>query len=347
MSKLRTAIIGASGYSGEELVRVLLGHPQVEVVALASRSLAGKSVAAAMPPLAPLSPPGLTFEDHQPEAIAAREDLDCVFLALPHGVAAEFAVPCRKADKVVIDLSADFRVHYPEVYADFYGATHPAPELLPEAVYGLPELHREAIKTAGLIASPGCYPTSIILGLAPALSAGLIDPATIVANSISGATGAGRKADATLIFPEIDENLRAYGVPKHRHLSEIEQELSLLAKDDVTISFLPHLAPLARGIQTSITATLTGQVDATQAQQAYADFFTGEPFVLLHGQDSLPATRNVVRTNRIEIAVRVDPRTSRLLVFSVEDNLGKGAATQAVQAMNIRFGFPETEGLPL
>lgn len=347
MSTLRTAIIGASGYSGEELVRVLLGHPQVEVVALASRSLAGKTIAEAMPPLAPLAPAGLAFEDHQPEAMAAREDVDCVFLALPHGVAAEFAVPARKAGKVVIDLSADFRVHDPEVYADFYGAEHPAPDLLPDAVYGLPELHREAIKTAGLIASPGCYPTSIILGLAPAFKAGLIDPTTIVANSISGATGAGRKADAALLFPEIDGNLRAYGVPKHRHLSEIEQELSLLAENEVTISFIPHLAPLARGIQTSITAKMSGETNTAQAQKAYADFFANEPFVLVHGQDTLPATRNVVRTNRIEIAVRVDPRTARLLIFSVEDNLGKGAATQAVQAMNLRFGYPETEGLPL
>lgn len=346
MSIIRTAIIGASGYLGEELVRNLLGHPQVEVVALASRSFAGKSIAETMPPLAPLSPDGLTFEDHQPEVIAAREDVDCVFLALPHGVAAEFAVPCRKAGKVVIDLSADFRIKDPEVYADFYAATHPARDLLPEAVYGMPELHREAIKSAGLIASPGCYPTSIILGLAPALSAGLIDPSTIVANSISGASGAGRKADVSLIFPEIDENLRAYGVPKHRHLSEIEQELSSLAGEAVTISFIPHLAPLVRGIQTSITAKLKGEIEVAQVQETYEGFFANEPFVLVHGQDSLPATKNVVRTNRLEVAVRIDSRTSRLLMFSVEDNLGKGGSTQGVQAMNIRFGFPETEGLP-
>lgn len=343
---LRTAIIGASGYSGEELVRVLLGHPRVEVVALASRSLAGKSVADAMPPLAPLSPAGLVFEDHQPAALAGREDIDCVFLALPHGVAAEFAVPCRAAGKVVVDLSADFRLRDAAVYQEFYGAEHPAPELLADAVYGLPELHREAIKSAGLIASPGCYPTSIILGMAPALGGTMIDPTTIVANSISGATGAGRKADLSLIYPEIDGNLRAYGVPKHRHLSEIEQELSMMAAAEVTLTFIPHLGPFARGIQTTLTASLKEGVSVEEIQEGYERFYAHEPFVLIHGQDRLPAVGNVVRTNRIEIAVRVDPRTSRLLVFSVEDNLGKGAATQAVQAMNVRFGFPETEGLP-
>ncbi|MEM1059079.1 MAG: N-acetyl-gamma-glutamyl-phosphate reductase [Verrucomicrobiota bacterium] len=344
---LRTAIVGASGYSGEELLRVLLGHPRVEVATIVSRSLEGTPPATALPPLAPLMPPDLAFENLSPGDLAARADLDCVFLALPHGVAAEFAVPLRAAGKVVIDLSADFRLNEAAVYEEFYGTAHPAPELLGEAVYGLPELHRDAIRGAGLIAAPGCYPTSIILGLAPALQAGLIDPATIVANSISGSTGAGRKADARLLLPEVAENLYAYGVPKHRHLSEIEQELSALAGRGVVITFIPHLGPLARGIQTSITANLSKELDQSAAEETYHQRFQGEPFVHVHAAPALPAVKNVVRTNRIELAVRVDPRTRRLLIFACEDNLGKGAATQAVQAMNVRFGLPETEGLPL
>jgi len=347
MDKLRTAIIGASGYSGEELVRVLLAHPRVEVVVVASRSLDGKPLGDAMPPIAPLVSEGLCFRNHTPQELAGREDIDCFFLALPHGVAAEFAVPLRAAGKVVIDLSADFRLRDREVYKTYYDAEHPAPELLADAVYGMPELHREAIKSAGLIASPGCYPTSIILGLMPALKAGLIDPSTIVANSISGSTGAGRKADVRLILPEVAENLYAYGVPKHRHLSEIEQELSAIAGREVAISFIPHLGPYARGIHTTTTASLMKDTTQDEVQQLFEDTYQDEPFVRVHGSGTLPAIKNVVRTNRLEVAVRTDPRTRRLLIFSCEDNLGKGAATQAVQAMNIRFGYPEPEGLPL
>ncbi len=351
-SPVRVAIVGASGYSGEELVRLLLNHPAVELVAVTSRQNAGQSVAQVFPKFGshPKSR-ALFFSDPNVEVLARQADI--VFLALPHGVAAEFAVPLHQAGVVVIDLSADFRLRSADIYREFYAHEHPAPALLQEAVYGLPEVYRDRIRGSRLIASPGCYPTSILLPILPLLRDGLIKSSGIIADSMSGVSGAGRKADLDYLFCECNESVRAYGLPKHRHLSEIEQELSLAAGESVTVQFTPHLIPVNRGIHTTLylapaqhfgsreEADLLGQRIAECYRKAYA----AEPFVRLLSGKALPDTKNVVGTNVIEIAWRLDPRTGRLLVLSAEDNIVKGASGQAVQSLNIVCGFPETTGL--
>jgi N-acetyl-gamma-glutamyl-phosphate reductase len=340
-AKLRAAVVGASGYSGEELLRLLSRHPGIEITAVTSRQFAGKPVAQVVPQVLGYS--ALAFEDLTPQGLLGRADV--YFLALPHGVAAEYAVPLRQAGQKVIDLSADFRLRSADRYAEFYGKAHPAPALLKEAVYGLPETHREQITTADLIASPGCYPTSILLALIPALKAGWVDEKTIVINSLSGVSGAGKKAEIGLLYGEVNETMKAYGVPKHRHLSEIEQELSFVAGKEVTVGFTPHLVPLTRGMLTSISVQSTRNISEENLRELYQKAYAAEPFVRVLTGDALPEVRNVARTNDAEIAVRVDARTGRLLLFSAIDNLGKGAAGQAIQSMNLRFGFDETTGL--
>ena len=329
MNKTKVAIIGASGYSGQELVRLLLRHPQVEIVQFTSRQYAGKPVSEIFPRFR--GQVSATFIEPDAGKITA----DMAFLALPHGVAAEFAVPLLKQGVKVLDLSADFRLKSPTVYKEFYDHDHPAPALLAQAVYGLPELHRSEIKTAQLIACPGCYPTSIILGVTPALKKGLIKPDSLIVSSMSGVSGAGRKAAEDYLFCECNESARAYGVPKHRHLSEIEQELGAL------ITFVPHLIPLNRGIESTIVASLAAKPAAVL--DLYREFYRGEPFVRI--TDALPDIKNVAGTNFCDISVRVDSRTNRLIISSAIDNLTKGAAGQAVQCLNLVCGYAETEGL--
>jgi len=254
-------------------------------------------------------------------------------------------VPLLQAGCQVIDLSADFRLKNEAVYQEFYGHKHPAPDLLRQAVYGLPEIYRPEIKRASLIASPGCYPTSILLPAIPLLKAGLIDPAHIIADSLSGVSGAGRKAELDYLFVECNESVRAYGLPKHRHLSEIEQELSLAAEQPVIIQFTPHLIPVNRGILTTLYLSPKPGQRPEAIERAYRQAYGNEPFVRLLGDKTLPDTKNVVGTNVIEIAWRVDPRTGRLIVLSAEDNLVKGASGQAVQSMNLLLGLDETAGL--
>jgi len=270
---------------------------------------------------------------------------DVVFLALPHGVAAEFAVPLLAAGCVVIDLSADFRLKSAEIYKDFYAHDHPAPDLLKKAVYGLPEIYRDEIKKSLLIASPGCYPTSILLPTIPLLKAGLVKPVGIIADSLSGVSGAGRKAEMDYLFCECNESARPYGVPKHRHLSEIEEQLSITAATKVVIQFTPHLIPVNRGILTTLYLEPAGKLTDEKISACYKKFYGDEPFVRLLEGKALPDTKNVVGTNVCEIAWRLDPRTDRLIVMSAEDNLVKGASGQAVQSMNILCGWPETAGL--
>ncbi len=345
IAPLKTAIVGASGYSGEELARLLLRHPHAELAAVTSRQYAGQALTQvfrrhANDPRAK----GLQFSEPKIEAIAKAASV--VFLALPHGVAAEFAGPLLDAGCKVIDLSADFRLRSAAVYKEFYGHDHPAPDLLPKAVYGLPEFYRAEIKKASLIASPGCYPTSILLPLLPLLKAGLVKSGGIIADSLSGVSGAGRKVEAEYLFAECNESVRPYGIPKHRHLSEIEEQLSLAAGQPVVIQFSPHLIPVNRGILSTLYLTpekpLGGEGEiAGIYQKAYGN----EPFVrLLEGQ-ALPDTKNVVGTNMIDMAWRLDARTGRLIVMSAIDNITKGASGQAVQSMNILCGFPETAGL--
>ena len=303
------AIIGASGYSGEELVRLLLNHPHAELAAVTSRQNAGQTVAQVFPKFAS-HPKSKSLRFTEPNAEVLGKQADVVFLALPHGVAAEYAVPLLQAGCLVIDLSADFRVKNPAVYKEFYGHEHPAPELLAKSVYGLPEMYRAEIKKASLIASPGCYPTSILLPVLPLLRAGLVKTSGIIADSLSGVSGAGRKAELDYLFVECNESVRPYGVPKHRHLSEIEQELSLAAGVEVTIQFTPHLIPINRGILTTLYLAPTNHFSdaagmnrlAEQLTSTYRQAYGNEPFIRLLEGKALPDTKNVAGTNVIEIA---------------------------------------------
>ena len=352
MNTRTVAVVGASGYSGEELVRLLLSHPHVELVAITSRQNAGQTLAQIFPKFGnhPLAKK-LRFSEPSVEVLAKQASI--IFLALPHGVAAEFAEPLVRLDSQVIDLSADFRLRSADVYKEFYGHAHPVPDLLKHAVYGLPEVYRSQIKDASLIASPGCYPTSILLPIIPLLRAGLVKSTGIIADSLSGVSGAGRKAEQDYLFVECNESIRPYGIPKHRHLSEIEQELSITAGNPVTIQFTPHLIPINRGILTTLYLAPEKHFGDAKAMDelsqkissCYQSAYGNEPFVRLLEGKALPDTKNVAGTNIIEIAWRLDPRTGRLLVMSAEDNLVKGASGQAVQSMNIRAGFPETAGL--
>ncbi|MFZ4693620.1 MAG: N-acetyl-gamma-glutamyl-phosphate reductase [Verrucomicrobiia bacterium] len=349
---IRAAIIGASGYSGEELVRLLLRHPGITLVAVTSRQKAGSPLAQVFPRFAgyPVARKLTFIAPDTARVLAAlgpKKDRAVAFLALPHGVAAEWAIPLVKAGVRVIDLSADFRLRSAAVYKEFYGHDHPAPSLLKKAVYGLPETRAAEVRRARLVASPGCYPTSILLPLIPLMKDGLLKPDGLVVNSFSGVSGAGRKAEEAFLFCECNESVRAYGVPKHRHLSEIEQELSLAARRRVVLQFIPHLVPVNRGILSSISALPAKPVAkiASLIEAAWARAYARCPFVRRLGASALPDTKNVVGTNFIEIACRADPRTGRVLLVSAEDNLTKGAAGQAIQSMNLMFGLPETEGL--
>jgi N-acetyl-gamma-glutamyl-phosphate reductase len=352
MNTKKVAIVGASGYSGEELVNLLLHHPHAELVAVTSRQYAGQTLAQIFPKFAS-HPKSKTLRFVEPNAQLLAKQADVVFLALPHGVAAEFAVPLLNAGCVVIDLSADFRLKSADTYQEFYAHEHPAPDLLKKSVYGLPEVYRNEIKNSTLIASPGCYPTSILLPVIPLLKAGLIKSAGIIADSMSGVSGAGRKAEVDYLFCECNESVRPYGIPKHRHLSEIEEQLTFAAGSKVTIQFTPHLIPVNRGILTTLylapeTHFSTAEEMNALAQKisaCYQSAYANEPFVRLLEGKALPDTKNVVGTNVCEIAWRLDPRTGRLIVMSAEDNVVKGASGQAVQSLNILSGWPETAGL--
>ena len=340
--RTKVAVIGASGYTGLELLRLIFCHPNAEVVAITSRSNAGKKVTEVFPRFEGHPGTEICFIEPDMQAVADT-DAEVAFLALPHGAAAPFAKELLELGIKVIDLSADFRLDDAAVYQDFYDHPHPAPELLCEAVFGLPEIYREEIKAARLVASPGCYPTSIMLPLIPLLRAGLVDHSTINVSSMSGVSGAGRKADISLIFAEVNESVRSYGLPRHRHLSEIEQELSKAADEKVTISFVPHLIPVTAGICTTTFAKLTG--DFFKVGEALEDAYADEPFVRLRGAGVSPDTKHVTGTNYVDIGWHQDPRTNRLILQSTEDNLGKGAAGQAVQSFNLLTGNPQTRGL--
>jgi len=335
MKKIKAAIVGASGYSGQELIRLLLRHPHVELTQFTSRQYAGKAVADVFPRFRGQVKATFTEPD------VNRIDADAVFLALPHGLAAEFAPRLLQKGVKVLDLSADFRLKSAAAYKEYYEQDHPAPELLKKSVYGLPEIHRNEIRGAALVACPGCYPTSIILGIAPALKSGLAKADGIIASSLSGVSGAGRKVADEYLFTECNESARAYAIPRHRHLGEIEQEVSLLAGTSVAISFTPHLIPLNRGIVSTIYLSLAGKAD--DALAVYRDFYEGEAFVRV--TPSLPDTKIVEMTNFCDISVRTDSHTNRLIVVSAIDNLTKGAAGQAVQCLNLVCGYEETTGL--
>jgi N-acetyl-gamma-glutamyl-phosphate reductase len=333
-------IVGASGYTGAELARLLCNHPDVKLTVATSRQYKGMKLADVYPNLAGMV--DIVCEDLQAEELAGRADL--FFTAVPHQTAMAIVPDLLKAGKKVIDLSADFRLHDAEVYQKWY-QSHTAQEYLAEAVYGLPELHRQQIAEAQLVANPGCYPTSVILGLAPLLQAEEIVPETIIVDSKSGTSGAGRLAQTGTLFCEVNDGFKAYKVADHRHTPEMEQEISKLCKKPVTISFTPHLLPISRGILSTIYAKLTNPLSDTEVNEIYKSFYKGETFVRLCEPGSYPATQFVRGSNFCDIGLKIDNRTGRIVVLSAIDNLVKGAAGQAVQNMNLMCNLPETKGL--
>ncbi|MBS0661988.1 MAG: N-acetyl-gamma-glutamyl-phosphate reductase [Verrucomicrobia bacterium] len=340
---MKVGIVGASGYSGEVLVKLLLGHPHVTLAAVTSRSLAGKSLASVMPAVRGIDR-GLKFVDSDLAALAAS-DLALYFLALPHGAAATYAKALVAAGKRVIDLSADFRISDLATYRNYYGEHH-APELLPSAHFVLPELSPPAWKQeARLVAAPGCYPTSILVPLVPLLKAGVVTREHIVANAYSGVSGAGRKVEEAYLYCERAESTKAYSLVKHRHLAEIEEQLALHTGAPVVIQFNPHLAPMRRGIATTITVPAAPGATVERLYAAWRAAYAGAAFVQLLPSGETPDTAHVVGTNRIDLAAVHDPRTGNFVITAAEDNLMKGASGQAVQIMNLWCGFPETAGL--
>ncbi|HON99458.1 MAG TPA: N-acetyl-gamma-glutamyl-phosphate reductase [Syntrophales bacterium] len=337
---IKAAIYGASGYTGQELLRILLRHGGVEVTAATSRRYAGRPVADLYPAFTGQT--DLLFEEASPDQIAAR--CDVVFLALPHEVSMAVAGAFLERGVKVVDLSADFRLRDETVYERWY-APHTAREYLKEAVYGLTELYRDAVRKARLVANPGCYPTSVILGLAPLLRMKWIDPDSIIADSKSGVSGAGREPVVNSLFCEVDEAFKAYKVGQHRHTPEIEQELGALAGTKVTVSFTPHLLPLSRGILSTIYATLREEVTTADALALYESFYRNETFIRVYKEGAFPNVSSVRGSNFCDIGLTVDGRTGRVIVVSVIDNLIKGASGQAVQNMNLMCGLPEDEGL--
>ncbi|NOZ26119.1 MAG: N-acetyl-gamma-glutamyl-phosphate reductase [Nitrospirae bacterium] len=341
---LKVAICGGSGYAGSELLRLLSLHREVKITAVTSERSSGSRVVEVFPHLRGLV--DLGFEPLVPEVIVGKADL--FFLALPHAASQEAVSYFHSAKKHVIDLSADFRLKDPAVYEEWYGVRHEYPSVLKKAVYGLPELHRRKIRRARVVANPGCYPTGALLGLYPALKEGLIDQDSIIIDSKSGTSGAGRKASVPLSFCEVNEAFRAYGIATHRHTPEIEQELSMIRGSRVRVDFTPHLLPVNRGILTTIYCRLKESgLETGRLLECYRDTYRKEPFVRVYGEDVLPDVRNVRGTNFCDIGVRVNRRTGGLIVVTAIDNLLKGASGQAIQNMNIMMGFKETEGLDL
>jgi N-acetyl-gamma-glutamyl-phosphate reductase len=340
-AKLKIAIVGSSGYTGGELYRILLHHPLVTVTAVTSEKSAGKPITDIFPHLAGLT--DLVCEPLDPDSIAKKSDF--VFLALPHVTAQEAAFRFYKLGKKVVDLSADYRLADPALYEQWYEHCHQYPDLLKISVYGLPELHREKIRQTSLTANPGCYPTSAILGLAPLLKKGLVDLNSIIIDSKSGVSGAGRSPSLAHHYPEVNEGLTAYKIGTHRHTPEIEQELSSLASGKVTVSFTPHLIPMNRGILSTSYARLARETTTAELHAHYDEFYKKEPFVRLLPPGRFPNVRNVRGSNFCDIGVYADPRTGRAVVVTAIDNLVKGASGQAVQNMNLMMGFDEVEGL--
>jgi len=335
---ISVGIVGATGYTGVELLRLLASHPEVEIAAVTSRGDAGTPVAGMFPSLR-----GVLDLDFVAPEVEQLAGCDAVFFATPHGVAHALAGPLLERGVRVIDLSADFRIRDAEVWAHWYGQAHGAPQWLDEAVYGLPELNRERIREARLLAVPGCYPTAVSLGLLPLLQARAIDPTDIIADAKSGVSGAGRKAQVGGLFAEVGENFRAYGSAGHRHLPEIRQTLETVAGVPVGLVFQPHLVPMIRGIHATLYAR---PLDADMDFQAlFEAFYREEPFVDVLPPGAHPETASVRGTNLCRIAVVRPVQSGRLMVLSVIDNLVKGASGQAVQGMNLMFGFPEGQGL--
>ena len=336
---IKVGIVGGTGYTGVELLRLLAGHPNAELTAITSRSEKGKPVSALFPNLRGIVE--LVFSE---PTIANLKDCDVVFFATPHGVAQGLVPEILAAGIRVIDLSADFRIRDIDIWEKWYAQEHAAPDLVAQAVYGLPEFNRSAIKAAKLIACPGCYPTSVQLGLKPLLESGAIDVSDIIANSASGVSGAGKQANVANLLSEISDSFKAYGASGHRHQPEIEQGLADMAGEPVGLTFVPHLLPIIRGIHSTLYADLKQDIDV---QALFEQHYASEPFVDVLEPDSYPETRTVRGSNSCRIALHRPGNGTKLVILVVEDNLTKGASGQAVQCMNIMFSLDETAGLTM
>jgi len=344
MYKTRVGIVGATGYVGSEVVRFLAGHPFCRITVLSSRTYAGKTYSKVYPAFRGIC--DLMITEANTDNLA--ENCDIVITALPHGVSAGLVPELLEKELRVIDHSGDFRFRAKEPYEAAYKLVHPNPELLEEAVYGLPELYREKLKGSRITANPGCYPTCSILGLAPLLSGKWIQTENIIIDAVSGMSGAGRKSELDYSFCESQENFKAYGVSNHRHTPEIEQELGLLTGSEMRVTFTPHLAPMKRGMLATIYCDLKPEhknLTATELTSIYQDYYKDEPFVRVLPSGEAPQTRYTSGSNFLDIGVFRDSRTGKVKILSSQDNLGKGAAAQAVQALNVMFGHPETAGL--
>ncbi len=338
---IKVGIIGATGYAGGELVRLLLGHKEAEIKWYGSRSYVDQKYAKVYQNMFQLVD-DRCLDDNMEEM---AKQVDVIFTATPQGLCASLVNDDILNKVKVIDLSADFRIKDAAVYEEWYGIEHKAKQYLDEAVYGLCEINREAVKKARLVANPGCYPTCSILSIYPLLKEGLIDPSTVIIDAKSGTSGAGRGAKVDNLFCEVNENIKAYGVATHRHTPEIEQELSLAAGEPVTISFTPHLVPMQRGILVTAYASLKREVTWEEVKAVYDRYYDKERFVRVLDQDVCPQTRWVEGSNYVDVGFKIDPRTKRIIMMGAMDNLVKGAAGQAVQNMNLAFGLDEAEGL--
>ena len=336
---MKISIVGGSGYTGIELIRILLNHKNVEIDKIVSESNKGKKVSDLFQNLKNIFDKEFIGISNLKENL---KDSEYIFLAVPHKAAMEYVPMLLEMGKKVIDLSADFRIDDFEVYEKWYKENHTAKNHLKEAIYGLPELNRNKIKNTKLVANPGCYPTTVILGLAPLLKNNLIDIDTIIADSKSGVSGAGKKCNPTTHYSETNENFKAYGIANHRHTPEIEQELSKLVGKDILINFTPHLVPMTRGMLSTIYSKLVKDIEEKEIVNIYKEFYKNEKFVRVVEEVQ---TKNVRGSNYIDIAIKVDKRTNRVIITSAIDNITKGASGQAVQNFNIMAGFNEMEGL--
>ena len=341
METIKVGIAGAAGYTGCELIRLLATHPQAEISWLMTgKTNEGKRLHEVFPHLR-----GVPDRVFQPLEPSSAEGADLTFMATPHGVAVSIVPDFLEAGCKVIDVSADYRLKDPNIYEEWYGLKHTAPDLLDEAVYGLTELNRSRLPGARIVANPGCYPTASILALAPVLQEGLAHLDSIVIDAKSGVSGAGRSHSLRTHFSETTEDLQAYNPARHRHIPEIEQEVALLAGQETSVTFVPHLIPMVRGMLATVYCKPTRETDSKELTDIYSSFYDQEPFVDVLTDAELPRTKNVWGTNRCEIAVQYDPRSTTILIVSVIDNLVKGASGQAVQNMNVVFDLPEPSGL--
>ncbi|MDW7651921.1 MAG: N-acetyl-gamma-glutamyl-phosphate reductase [Bacillota bacterium] len=337
---LKVAVVGATGYTGRELAGILVRHPHVRPACLTSESFAGQRLDQVYPQFRSVLEAPLEKLDMDKVA-----DCDFIFSALPHGLSVDTVPKLVKTGKKVVDLSGDFRLRAADLYPEWYGYEHRFPEYLGKRVYGLPEINREKIKTAGLVANPGCYPTSVLLALKPLLAEGIVDTKDIIVDAKSGVSGAGRSPKLPFHFPECTENFKAYKVAGHQHTPEIEQELSAVSGSPVSLLFTPHLVPMVRGILSTIYLRPVKDLTEEAIWQVFKEHYAGEPFVRLLMPPELPETKYVSGTNFCDISLRLDRRSGRLIVISAIDNLIKGAAGQAVQNMNLMMGWPEEAGL--